>query len=295
MANNGLFYRSFAFSLVAFVATQTQGIPGSFFRSPLENKWDGQTYTETANLQIKWANQFFFEKYQFRGDENVLDVGSGNGKITQQIHHRLPRGRVVGIDNSPSMLQSSRENYPHLLVHDLNVGSPDSYKDFENQFDLVVSFHTLHWVPEQEVALQGIHRSMKKNGKAYLRLSAKGYDPIQEIADEMIRAPAWARHFTRFQDPMHRYSIPEYSALLEKTGFRINSLIETRDRDELKDRVALYKQIKSWLPHSKHLGNLELESRFLNELITTYLVKHPPEKGAPIILHDCYFEVVATK
>ena len=44
-----------------------------------------------------------------RGDETVLDAGCGSGGITEALLERLPDGRVIGVDASPTMVEAARE------------------------------------------------------------------------------------------------------------------------------------------------------------------------------------------
>ncbi len=49
--------------------------------------------------------------YSFNGNEAVLDVGCGDGRVSHQLSLRVPEGRVVGIDSSASMIEFARANH----------------------------------------------------------------------------------------------------------------------------------------------------------------------------------------
>ena len=40
------------------------------------------------------------DRLELDGDEVVLDAGCGSGRVTAQLLERLPRGRVIAVDNS---------------------------------------------------------------------------------------------------------------------------------------------------------------------------------------------------
>jgi len=44
---------------------------------------------------------------------------------------------------------------------------------YEHEFDLVVSFNALHWIPEQDQALGSIRSAVKPTGVAQFRLVRK--------------------------------------------------------------------------------------------------------------------------
>ena len=46
------------------------------------------------------------------GNESVLDIGCGDGKVTAEIARLLPRGEAVGIDSSEDMVRKARSAFP---------------------------------------------------------------------------------------------------------------------------------------------------------------------------------------
>jgi len=55
---------------------------------------------------------------QLRGDEKILDVGCGDGRITVEISKLLPQGYVIGIDIFPEVIEFAknkfdRQNHPN--------------------------------------------------------------------------------------------------------------------------------------------------------------------------------------
>ncbi len=56
---------------------------------------------------------------QLRGDEKILDVGCGDGRITAEISKLLPQSYVIGIDIFPEVIEFAknkfdRQNHPNL-------------------------------------------------------------------------------------------------------------------------------------------------------------------------------------
>lgn len=50
-----------------------------------------QQYFHHSELQRQWA-WHLLGQYRFQGDEKILDFGCGDGKITAEISHFIPRG-----------------------------------------------------------------------------------------------------------------------------------------------------------------------------------------------------------
>src|SRR3954454_20664202 len=70
--------------------------------------WDANRYHRVAQPHAAWGASVI-DRLELRGDEVVLDAGCGSGRVTAQLLERLPRGRVLAVDNSAPMLQQARE------------------------------------------------------------------------------------------------------------------------------------------------------------------------------------------
>ena len=61
--------------------------------------WDAKDYAKNSQNQFQWAQELI-PKLKLVGNEALLDIGCGDGKITAEISKCLPEGRAVGIDSS---------------------------------------------------------------------------------------------------------------------------------------------------------------------------------------------------
>ncbi len=48
------------------------------------------------------------DRLPLAGDETVLDAGCGSGRVTELLLERLPQGRVIAVDEAPSMVEHAR-------------------------------------------------------------------------------------------------------------------------------------------------------------------------------------------
>ena len=94
---------------------------------------------------------------------------------------------------------------------------------FRREFDLVVSFNALHWVPEQEQALRSIRSVLSSHGTAQLRLVPAGQrKSLENVIEETRLSSRWARYYHGFSDPYLHLTPEQYQALAEKNGFHID-------------------------------------------------------------------------
>jgi trans-aconitate 2-methyltransferase len=71
-------------------------------------QWDGHSYDRISG-PMEALGREVLARLELRGDETVLDAGCGSGRITQALLERLPRGRVIAVDASASMLNAATE------------------------------------------------------------------------------------------------------------------------------------------------------------------------------------------
>lgn len=71
--------------------------------------WDRRLvrlYVHNSELQRRWALAFLASNLQqLNGNEKILDIGCGDGKITAELSHLVMDGNVLGVDLSSEMLR----------------------------------------------------------------------------------------------------------------------------------------------------------------------------------------------
>jgi trans-aconitate 2-methyltransferase len=244
------------------------------------HKWDPADYEKSSSAQFKWAMDLE-SKLEFRGDENVLDIGCGDGKITASIAARVPMGQVLGIDLSKEMIDFARSKYPKHDYQNLSFQQKNaSHLDFENEFDVVVSFASLHWVKDQIPVLEGIGRSLRTPGRILLQFGGKGNaGEILDITKDLIRTDEWSIYFQGFNFPYHFYGPEEYRDWVKRARLKA-----TRVELVPKDMVHVGKKglegiiRNTWLPYTERLPE-ELRSKFIGEIADRYIESHPLQEG----------------
>ncbi|GED15449.1 methyltransferase domain-containing protein [Aneurinibacillus migulanus] len=98
-------------------------------------------------------------------DMTVLDVGCGTGAITRGIAEVVgPNGRVVGIDNNPTLIEKARQ--AHGETPGLTFETRDIYNlAYDGQFDIVTCARVLIWLSDPLKALKMMIRATKMGGR----------------------------------------------------------------------------------------------------------------------------------
>jgi len=114
--------------------------------------------------------------FKLRGDEKVLDVGCGLGRMTIAVAKQLSKGKVVGIDiwdkmeipgNSPENAYANAEIERVQDRVEFKTGNVLDLQFQDDYFDLVTSssvINNLHGKADKMKALREIYRVLKPEG-----------------------------------------------------------------------------------------------------------------------------------
>jgi trans-aconitate 2-methyltransferase len=193
-------------------------------------EWNAPGYARIAGLQEAMAAEVLW-LLDLKGNERVLDLGCGNGKVTAEIAARVHEGTVVGVDSSADMIAFASSHFGPAVRPNLRFETADIRRlRFREEFDLVVSFNALHWIPEQDEALRSICSAMKPDGLAQLRLVPGGKrKSLENVIEETRRLSRWANYFQNFHDPYLHLTPEQYGALAECNGLHVRR-IHTADK-----------------------------------------------------------------
>jgi trans-aconitate 2-methyltransferase len=186
-------------------------------------EWNASEYDRLSALQATMAEEVL-SLLRLQGTERILDIGCGNGKTTAAIAARLPNGSVTGVDASSDMIAFAQAHWTPAQSN-LRFAVADARRlPFQQEFDLIVSFNALHWIPDQTLPLQSIRSAIKPSGKVQLRLVPKGErKSLEDVIEETRLSPRWARYFAGFHDPYLHLTPQQYAALAEQNGLHVVS------------------------------------------------------------------------
>ncbi len=202
-------------------------------------EWDAADYERISGLQQAMAEEVL-ALLDFEGAERILDVGCGNGKITAEIAARVPDGSVLGVDPSHEMITFASSHYGAAAYPDLRFEIADARSlPYREEFDVVVSFNALHWIRQQDEALQSIYAAMKPGARAQLRLVCKGERrSLEHVIEQTCFSPRWAQYYQGFHQPYLHLTPEQYSELAERNGLQVTH-VETEDKSwDFKSRSA---------------------------------------------------------
>jgi trans-aconitate methyltransferase len=258
--------------------------------------WNAADYHRNSPAQYQWAQELI-EKLRLSGDERVLDIGCGDGKVTAEIARRLPEGCVTGVDSSPEMIRFARDHFPQTEYPNLSFVQMDARAlSFKEEFDLVFSNSALHWIIDHKPVLAGIKRSLRPGGKLLIRMGGKGNaEQVFGVLEGMLGKPRWSKYFNDFFFIYSFFDSADYRLLLTEAGFesiRVDLIPKDMTYPSREDFAAWIRT--TWLPWMARLPEGE-RTGFINALTDEYLVMIPVGTDRLIHVHMVRLDAEATK
>ena len=233
--------------------------------------WNPDDYLKHSCAQYEWAQELISKLY-LNGEESVLDIGCGDGKITALISSYLKNGSITGIDSSADMIALAQKTFPPSKHPNLSFVHLDATKlHFRHQFDIAFSTAALHWVKDQISLLKGVKKSLKKSGRILFQMGGKGNaQDIIAAVDGTIKNEKWGAYFKDFSFPYAFYSPDEYKQLIDDARLEPKRLeLIPKDMTQ-KGKENLAGWIRTtWLPYTGRIPENKRDN-FIDDVINSY-------------------------
>lgn len=178
--------------------------------------WDAETYDRVSIPHEEWANATL-DRLGLGGEETVLDAGCGSGRVTRLVIGRLPRGRVLAVDGSPSMVDEVRgvlRPQDRVLLSDLTD------LDLEDEADAVFSSAVFHWIADHELLFRRLRAALRSGGRLAAQCGGAGnIDSFRRAGEAVAAREPYAPHFEGFGQPWNYAGAEETEERLRAAGF----------------------------------------------------------------------------
>lgn len=186
--------------------------------------WDAATYDRVADPQEEWGLEVL-GRLDLRGDETALDAGCGSGRVTRHLLERLPRGRVIGVDASPSMIERARENLePYGDRVELRVGDLLDL-DLSAGVDVVFSNATFHWILDHQRLFTRLFEALRPAGRLGVQFGGEGNVAAWKRAIESAEGDERFSSYLRgMPDIQYFTSLGDTETRLQRAGFELDRI-----------------------------------------------------------------------
>jgi trans-aconitate 2-methyltransferase len=179
--------------------------------------WDGAEY-DRLSTPMEQLGREVLDRLELRGDETVLDAGCGSGRLTELLIERVPNGRVIGVDLSPSMIDSARERLG--AGADLRVADLVGLDLGGETVDVVFSTATFHWIADHDALFASLRRALRPGGRFVAQFGGVGNIAlVHAAARQAADDPPFHPYFADWRGPWNFATPEESERRLRDAGF----------------------------------------------------------------------------
>jgi len=124
------------------------------------------------------------------GMETVLDVGCGGGAAIRAAASRLTTGKAIGIDPSPTMVESAKAGSASKAISFMEGGA-EALPLLDESVDVVLAVNSLHHWSDIAKGLGEIARVLRKSGRLI-------------IVEEIFEEAAWGMDSHEVKDVLEK-------------------------------------------------------------------------------------------
>ncbi|MFH2045719.1 MAG: methyltransferase domain-containing protein [Pseudomonadota bacterium] len=183
----------------------------------MAHEFDGKKYEKASAHQKEWGAKLISE-LELKGNECVLDLGCGDGVNTALIADVLPNGEVVGIDASKGMINTAKPKEKanlRFILMDIDE------MPFEDEFDVIYSNATLHWVKDHHRLLRNVFKALREGGLLRFNFAADGNCAhFFKVIRKAMGKEDFYRYFSDFSWPWYMPTIDEYTQLVNQSELK---------------------------------------------------------------------------
>lgn len=250
-------------------------------------EWNSKQYLKFKNQRTQPAIDLA-NRIKDYNPTNVMDIGCGPGNSTHIMKLTFPNADLVGIDNSPNMIEKAQDSYSDITFKLCDIHS------IEGSYDVLFSNACLQWVPEHKKLFPELMSKLNVGGVLAVQFPMNGEEPLLKIIEEVAENPKW-----KFQnitlDNQGTLTPNEYFDILSECSSEFQ-IWETKYFHNLPDHKSLVEWVKAtrMRPYLAHL-NKEKGMEFEQEIVDRVAEAYPSMKNGEVILCFRRFFLVAVK
>ena len=257
----------------------------------IQPAWNPKEYSSHSSAQITAALQLL-QQIKFQGDEQVLDVGCGDGKITAHIETYLKKGSILGIDNSQEMISFSKNSHPQINHPNLvfQVQNAECL-NYEKKFDIIFSSFALQWLNNPNSFFAGAYKGLKPSGRLIATIPLGISSSLETAVQQVTTSQKWISYFINFHQKQLMKDI-EYTNLLAANRFSLSLSSTVTQEVVFSSRKKFECYVLQWFPYLQTLPD-SLKAIFFQEIIDQYLHLEPLLDEGKVMFRFPRLDVIA--
>lgn len=261
------------------------------YNPPMPN-WDAEQYRKFESERTRAASDLL-QHVNCDSVQSIVDLGCGPGNSTILLQERFPQAKIVGVDNSQSMLDEARKTYPQIsfVLGDI----ADWHADYSPC--LIFANASLHWLDRHEHVFPQLFSQLRSGGQLAIQMPKTFNARTHLLMRELACAEKWKDFFQN----LHTYP----AASVKEPGFYYDLLSPMAAKvdiwqTEYSHIVNSPNDVVEWVKGSGLRPYLELlpeskQAEFISEYQNEIDKYYKPQADGKVILPYPRFFLIATR
>jgi trans-aconitate 2-methyltransferase len=151
------------------------------------NDWSPATYLKFEDERTRPAADLL-ARVPLADARRLVDVGCGPGNSTELLAERFPGADVLGLDNSPAMLDEARRRLPRLRFETADAATWLPEPDAE----LVFANATYQWIPDHFTQLPKVLAALKPGAVLAVQMPDNVAQDTHRLMREVAEVGPWS-------------------------------------------------------------------------------------------------------
>jgi trans-aconitate 2-methyltransferase len=154
--------------------------------------WNPDLYRRFEDERTRPAAELL-ARVGLQAPRQVVDLGCGPGNSTELLVERYPQAEVVGLDNSPAMIEAARKRLPESATLRFELGDVAQWQPAAPA-DLVYSNATLQWLPDHAQLFPRLFGTVAPGGVLAVQMPDNLDEPSHRLMRDTAAEPRFAAH-----------------------------------------------------------------------------------------------------
>jgi len=150
---------------------------------------------------------------ELRHQIKVIDLGCGTGELTKRLADYLPQSEVLGIDNSPIMLEKAERFGQPGLRFELRT-----IEKISGKWDLIFSNASIHWVADHPSLITQLFKSLNPGGQIVVQIPSGIRNRAQLAVMEIAEREPYLSAMNSWKWVFPVLPVHEYAEILFRLG-----------------------------------------------------------------------------
>lgn len=241
--------------------------------------WDPNSYLKFDKERIQPSIDLA-SRIKFDNPSRIIDIGCGPGNSTQVILQKWPGSAIIGIDNSKTMIEKAKKDYPEQNWEILDAGKDE----IPGTYDIIFSNSTIQWIPNHDDLLKKFHRSLNDDGLIAIQIPMFWDMPIGKSIKKISRDKRWNNVTKGVTELLF---MPDYSYYFDQLSRLYNSINiwETEYMHIMDSHFSILDMIRSTglRPYLDSFDKKEDQKNFENQVLNDIKKEYAFQKNGKVI------------